>query len=33
MRERVELLGGEIEVGSGPEGGTRIAARVPVERS
>ena len=32
MRERVELLGGEIEVGSGPEGGTRIAARVPVER-
>lgn len=33
MRERVELLGGEIEVGPGPEGGTRIAARVPVERS
>ena len=32
MRERVELLGGEIEVSSGPEGGTRIAARVPVER-
>jgi signal transduction histidine kinase len=32
MRERVELLGGEIEVGSEPEGGTRIAALVPVER-
>jgi signal transduction histidine kinase len=33
MRERVELLGGEIEVGPGPEGGTRVAARVPIERS
>lgn len=33
MRERVELLGGEIEVGSGPEGGTRVTAKVPIERS
>lgn len=33
MRERVEFLGGEIEVSSEPEGGTRISARVPVERS
>jgi two-component system, NarL family, sensor histidine kinase DevS len=33
MRERVELLGGEIEVSSEPEGGTRISARMPVERS
>ncbi len=33
MRERVELLGGEIEVSSGPEGGTRISARVPVQLS
>lgn len=31
MRERVELLGGEIEVGPGSTGGTRVAARVPVE--
>lgn len=34
MRERIELLGGEIEVASEPGGGTRIAARVPLrERS
>ena len=33
MRERVELLGGEIEVGSEPEGGTRVTARIPIERS
>ena len=31
MRERIELLGGEIEVRSEPGGGTRIAARVPVK--
>jgi signal transduction histidine kinase len=31
MRERIELLGGEIEVHSEPENGTRIAARVPVQ--
>jgi signal transduction histidine kinase len=32
MRERIELLGGEIEVRSSPGGGTEIAARVPVKR-
>lgn len=32
MRERIELLGGAIDVHSGPEGGTRISARVPVQR-
>lgn len=31
MRERIELLGGEIEVRSEPKGGTRISARVPVQ--
>jgi signal transduction histidine kinase len=31
MRERVELLGGEIEVSSAPGGGTRISAWVPVQ--
>jgi signal transduction histidine kinase len=30
MRERIELLGGEIEVQSQPEGGTRISASVPL---
>jgi signal transduction histidine kinase len=30
MRERIELLGGEIEVRSEPERGTRIDARVPL---
>jgi signal transduction histidine kinase len=30
MRERIELLGGEIEVRSGPESGTRISAWVPL---
>lgn len=29
MRERIELLGGEIEVASGPGKGTEITARVP----
>jgi signal transduction histidine kinase len=32
MRERIELLGGEIEVSSGAGSGTRIMARVPVQR-
>ncbi len=32
MRERVELLGGEIDVRSAPEGGTEISARLPVRR-
>ena len=31
MRERIELMGGEIDVRSEPQGGTRISARVPVE--
>jgi len=30
MRERVDLLGGEIEVSSTPGGGTRVLATVPV---
>ncbi|MFP5389166.1 MAG: sensor histidine kinase, partial [Thermoleophilia bacterium] len=33
MRERIELLGGEIEVRSAPAAGTEIAARVPVKRA
>lgn len=33
MRERIELLGGEIEVRSEAEGGTEISARVPVKAS
>ena len=31
MRERIELLGGEIEVDSEPDSGTRVSARVPVQ--
>lgn len=31
MRERIELLGGEIEVHSEADGGTEIAARVPIK--
>ncbi len=31
MRERIQLLGGEIEVVSEPESGTRIMARVPIQ--
>jgi signal transduction histidine kinase len=31
MRERIELLGGEIEVASKPDSGTRVSARVPVQ--
>ncbi len=33
MRERVELLGGEIDVSSQPDGGTRISARLPVQHA
>jgi signal transduction histidine kinase len=33
MRERVELLGGELELSSGPANGTRIVARLPVRPS
>lgn len=33
MRERIELLGGEIAVHSEPDGGTQISARVPVQSS
>jgi signal transduction histidine kinase len=31
MRERIELLGGKIEVRSEPESGTQIAAQLPVQ--
>jgi signal transduction histidine kinase len=30
MRERVDILGGELTVGPGPGGGFRVAARLPV---
>ena len=30
MRERVTLLGGELEAGRRPGGGFRVAARLPV---
>ncbi len=33
MRERIELLGGEIEVRSAPDDGTEIAARIPVKQA
>jgi len=33
MRERIELLGGEIEVSSKPGEGTGISARVPLQKS
>jgi signal transduction histidine kinase len=32
MRERAELLDGEFEIGPGPTGGTRVRARLPVDR-
>lgn len=32
MRERVNLLGGELSVGPGPAGGTRVVAVLPVSR-
>jgi signal transduction histidine kinase len=31
MKERIELLGGQIEIDSSPGDGTRISARVPVQ--
>jgi signal transduction histidine kinase len=33
MRERIELLGGEIDVESEPDTGTRVSAKVPVQLS
>ncbi len=30
MRERVAMLGGELETGSRPEGGYRVAATLPI---
>jgi signal transduction histidine kinase len=30
MRERVELVDGELEIGPGASGGTRVTARLPV---
>lgn len=32
MRERVELLGGTLELGRGERGGTRVVATIPAER-
>jgi signal transduction histidine kinase len=32
MRERVELAGGELEIGAAAGGGTRVRARLPSER-
>ena len=31
MRERIELLGGELEIRSSPGEGTLVSARIPVE--
>ena len=33
MRERVELVGGELEVRSRRGEGTRVSARLPVDRA
>jgi two-component system, NarL family, sensor histidine kinase DevS len=33
MRERIELIGGEIEVSSEPGKGTEVSARVPLQKS
>ncbi|HEV3504203.1 MAG TPA: sensor histidine kinase, partial [Actinomycetes bacterium] len=30
MRERVSLFGGDLEAGTGPDGGFRVAARFPL---
>jgi signal transduction histidine kinase len=32
MRERVDSAGGELTIGPGPDGGTRVSARLPVVR-
>ena len=32
MRERLALVGGELEIDSTPDGGTRLAARIPIKR-
>jgi hypothetical protein len=32
MHERVQLLGGEIEIHSSPGGGTLVTANIPVQR-
>jgi signal transduction histidine kinase len=29
MRERAALLGGSVEIGRSPHGGTRVTARLP----
>lgn len=33
MRERVELVGGEIDIGSNPGAGTTVAVRIPVTKN
>jgi signal transduction histidine kinase len=33
MRERASNLGGEVEIGPKPEGGTRVAVRIPLVKS
>ncbi|HEV7679353.1 MAG TPA: sensor histidine kinase [Candidatus Dormibacteraeota bacterium] len=33
MRERASIVGGSVEVSSSPGGGTRVSARIPLERA
>jgi signal transduction histidine kinase len=33
MRERIELAGGELEIGAAPDRGTRIRASLPIART
>jgi len=33
MRERASIVGGDVEVSSSPGGGTRVSARIPLERA